>query len=360
MAISFGGLSIISRVRKNEFHWVNTQSSHWFRHGKSAQKILSEGFDPSQRKMAEEKLARRMNRNTFELVAREWYEKKKERWSASHAHNVIHRLEKNVFPYIGKTPIPTITPPDVLDMLQIMENRNALEVASRTRQICGQVFRYAIQTGRCDQNPVVHLQGALKTRKTKHFAALNIQDVPEFLSAINRNEARLYGRTRRAIWLSLFTFARPGDIRKARCEHIDLENAQWVIPAKMMKSRRDHIIPLSRQSVEVLLEQKEETGQFETPWVFPGQVDPNKPMSDGTVNMGIKRLGFHGRMTAHGFRALARTAIREKLKYYPDVIEAQLAHRPPGLLGAAYDRAQFLDERKTMMQEWADYLDTII
>lgn len=325
-----------------------------------AQRLLEQGIDPSRNKIAEEKLARRSHNNTFELVAREWYEKKKDAWSESHAENILHRLESNVFPHIGNEPVTKITVPDLLEVLQIMENRNALEVASRTRQICGQVFRYAIQTGRCENNPAMHLNGALKTNKVKHFAALEITEVPDFLKALERNEARLFSRTRRAILLSLFTFARPGEIRQCRWEHVNLKEAIWTIPGEMMKSGRDHIVPLSSQSTRVILEQQEETGRFDTPWVFPGQVHPLQPMSDNTVNMGIKRLGYHDRMTAHGFRALARTAIREKLNYYPDVIEAQLAHKPAGPLGAAYDRAQFLEERKKMMQAWADYLDKMV
>lgn len=325
-----------------------------------AKRLLDEGIDPSHNKMAQAKLAKRHNNNTFEKLAREWYEKKKDTWSDSHAQNIIYRLERNVFPYIGKMPVVKITPPDVVDMLQVMESRNALEVASRTRQICNQVFRYGIQIGRCENNPVLNLNGALKTRKKKHFPALDIKDVPDFLDALARNEARLYARTRRAIRLSLLTFARPGEIRQCRWEHINLDEAEWIIPGAYMKSGRDHIIPLSTQTVNILLDQHEETGQFQTPWVFPGQVHPKKPMSDGTVNVAIKKLGYHKRMTAHGFRALARTAIREKLNYYPDIIEAQLAHKPPGVLGAAYDRAQFLNERKKMMQDWADYLDGLI
>ncbi len=324
-----------------------------------ARQLLAKGIDPSRNKISKEKLARRDNNNIFETLAHEWYSKKKDGWSSSHAKNVMHRLESNVFPYIGKTPVTKITVPDLLDVLQVMEDRNALEVAKRTRQICSQVFRYGIQTGRCENNPALHLDGALKTHRPKHFAALDVKDVPGFLTALERNEARLFSRTRRAIRLSLLTFARPVEIRKSRWPDIDLDQGQWAIPGERMKSGRDHIVPLSAQSLDVLLEQQKETGSHDTPWVFPGQVYPRKPMSGGTVNMGIKRLGYDKRMTAHGFRALARTAIREQLKYYPDIIEAQLAHKPSGPLGAAYDRAQFLDERRTMMQDWADYLDKI-
>ena len=325
-----------------------------------ARNLLDQDIDPSRNKVKQKKLAKRKTNNTFELVAREWHSKQINRWSAKRAKIVMHRLERNVFPFIGKEPITDIDPPDLLDMLQIMENRNALEVASRTRQICSQVFRYGVQTGRCDHNPAIHLVGALKTHKKTHFAALDIKELPQFIADLNLNEARLYNRTRRAVWLSLYTFLRPGEIRHARWEHIDFNTREWIIPGEFMKSGRDHIVPLSRQVIMILLEQQEETGRYNTPWVFPSQVRPLKPMSDGTVNMAIKRLGYNGRMTAHGFRALARTAIREKLKYYPDIIEAQLAHKPSGALGRAYDRAQFLDDRKKMMQHWADYIDGVL
>lgn len=243
----------------------------------NAKKLLNEGIDPSQNRISEEKLARREQNNTFEIVAREWHEKKKSSWKESHANRVIQRLEKNIFPFIGKTPITKIKVPDLLEVLQLIENRKAYDEASRVKQICGQVFRYGIQTGRCENNPAVHLTGALKTHKTKHFAALDIKEIPAFIKDLERNEARLYARTRRAIWLSLLTFARPGEIRQARWEHIHLEEAQWIIPGAFMKMGRDHIIPLSRQAIEVLLAQQEETGRFNTPWVFPGQVHPQKP-----------------------------------------------------------------------------------
>jgi len=321
--------------------------------------LLDQGIDPSHHKKQQNKFSKQEANNTFEVIAREWHEKEAYRWKPKHAKTIINRLEKNAFPLIGHIPISKITPPDILDLLKRIENRNALEVANRTRQMCSQFFRYSIQTGRCHNDPSQYLTGVIKTRKTKHFAALDIKEIPDFLKALNRNDARLYSRTRRAIRLSLLTFARPGEIRQARWEHIDFKEAEWIIPGEMMKMGRDHIIPLSKQVINLLKLQEQETGYLPSPWVFPGQVQWKKPMSDGTVIKGIQRLGYGGRMTAHGFRALARTSIREKLKYYPDIIEAQLAHKPMGALGAAYDRAQFLDDRKQMMQDWANYLDKI-
>lgn len=324
-----------------------------------ARKLLKTGVDPSKNKRDEKRKATINANNTFESVAREWHDNQKGRWSKNHTQNVIHRLQNDVFPHIGTDPIADLEALHLLDMLRKIEKRGALDIAGRTRQICGQIFRYGIQTGRCKYDPSRDLQGALKTRKTKHFSAIDTNEIPELLAALERNDARLYARTRRAIKLSLLTFVRPGELRKATWDEIDFKTRQWLIPAERMKMRRDHIVPLSRQAIEVLKEQKEETDHLNTNLVFPSQIRPKDPMSDGTVRIALQKLGFKDRMTAHGFRALARTTIREKLNYEPDVIECQLAHKAAGPLGEAYNRAQFLQKRIVMMQEWSDYLDTV-
>lgn len=325
----------------------------------AARKLLKDGIDPSKNKRHEKRKATINANNTFEAVAREWHDNQKSRWSENHTQNVLHRLETDVFPYIGSDSIADLEALHLLDMLRKIEKRGALDIAGRTRQLCGQVFRYGIQTGRCKHDPSRDLQGALKTRKTEHFAAIETKEIPELLTALERNDARLYARTRRAIKLSLLTFVRPGELRKATWDEIDFQAKRWLIPAERMKMRRDHIVPLSRQAIEILKEQKEETNHLSTNLVFPSQIRPKDPMSDGTVRIALQKLGFKDRMTAHGFRALARTAIREKLDYEPDVIECQLAHKAAGPLGEAYNRAQFLQQRTVMMQEWSDYLDTV-
>lgn len=324
-----------------------------------AKKLLRQGIDPTTAKQDRKELAVKNAQNTFKLIALEWHDVQKDKWTPQHAQNVRHRLEKDVFPIIGNRPIRDIRPPELLNALRKIEKRDALDIAGRTRQICGQIFRYAMQIGRCQDNPAEALRGALKTRKTQHFAAIDAREIPELLSALDRNDARLYGRTRRAIKLALLTFVRPGELRQAKWSEFDFEEGTWCIPPERMKSRRAHIVPLSRQAIALLKEQKEETQHINTDLVFPGQVKPREPMSDGTVRIALQKLGFKDRMTAHGFRALARTTIREKLDYAPDVIEAQLAHKAAGPLGEAYNRAQFLDKRKAMMQDWADYIDAI-
>lgn len=323
-----------------------------------AKKLLAKGINPNQAKRENRQKIVRNAQNTFKAVALEWHEAQKENWSEKHAQNIMRRLEKDIFPYIGNRPIADIDAVELLNVLKKIEERDALDIAGRVRSLCGRIFRYGIITGRCKENPTTHLQGAIKTRKTTHFAAIEKKELPELLKTIDRNEARLYSRTKRALLLSLLTFLRPGEIRQARWEEIDLKAQQWVIPADRMKMGRDHIIPLSRQAVAVLKEQAKETGHLNTPWVFPNHHYPRKPMSDGAVLVALKRLGYEGRMSAHGFRALARTAIREDLGWDSDVIEVQLAHKPSGPLGAAYDRTQFIDHRRIMMQEWADYIDT--
>lgn len=324
-----------------------------------ARKLLASGIDPSEAKKETKRQAVMEASNTFEAVAREWHGNNKEKWSRAYPGKVMRFLEKDVFPVIGNRPIAQITAPELLECLRKVEKRGALDIAGRIRQICSQIFRYGIQTGRCEHDTAHALRGALRTRKTKHFPAIEAKELPDFIRAMERNDARLFDRTRRAIKLTMLTFCRPGEIRQAQWSEIDFDEKQWTIPAEKMKMRRDHIVPLSRQALAILKEQKEETGYLNTDWVFPSQIRPKEAMSDGTVNRAIKRLGYHERMVAHGFRALARTTIREKLNYDPDVIECQLAHKAAGPLGEAYNRVQHLDKRKKMMQQWADYLDAV-
>lgn len=327
-----------------------------------AKKLLAANppIDPMAYKEEQKREAVRNNENSFKAVALEWHELNTERWSENYARKVMRGLELNVFPFIGHRPISEISPPELLsECLRKIEKRGSLDIASRTKQICGQVFRYGIQTGRCQWNAAENLQGALKTKKTEHFKAIDLKDLPAFLKALERNEARIFERTRRAVWLSLYTFCRPVEIRKARWSNINFEDKLWTIPADMMKSGRDHIVPMSEQVIELFKEQLKEVEVLNTDWVFPSQVRPRTPMSDGTVNKAIKRLGFGNEMVAHGFRALARTTIREKLKYDSEVIEKQLAHKTKNPLGEAYDRTQFIEERIIMMQDWANFLDGI-
>ncbi|MDY0029911.1 MAG: integrase arm-type DNA-binding domain-containing protein [Pseudobdellovibrionaceae bacterium] len=324
-----------------------------------ARKLIGKGLDPSENKKQEKRQAVINANNTFQSVAMEWMEIQKERWTKGYAQKTLRRLEMHIFPCIGNRPISQISPPELLECLRKIEKRGTLEMASRGRELSGQIFRYGIQTGRCERDAAADLRGALKTKKAEHFRTIDEKQIPELLHALSLNNARIFERTRRAVWFSLLTFGRPGEIRQACWSQIDFDDAIWYVHSGLMKMRRDHVVPLSKQALAVLQEQKEETGHIKTDYVFPSQVNPRKCMSDGTVNRAIERLGFGESMVAHGVRALARTTIRERLGFDSEIIEKQLSHKTKNPLGEAYDRTQFLSQRKKMMQEWADYLDSV-
>lgn len=325
-----------------------------------ARKLVAVGIDPAEARKEDKRAAIVNAHNTFEVVAREWHENQKDKWTPKHALNVTRRLETDVFPYIGSRPIADIEPPELLNsVLRRIEKRGALDVATRVKQICGQIFRYGIATGKCKREVTADLKGALKVGKTKHFAALEIKEMPEFLQDLERNDARLFAQTRRAIRLLMLTFTRTTELIHAKWNEFDLENGLWEIPAERMKMGNSHLVPLSRQVIAILKEQQAETGAINTPYVFPGQIKPKKPMSNNTILFAIGRMGYKGRMTGHGFRALAMSTIKEKLGYRHEVVDRQLAHAHRSKVDRAYDRAQFLEERTIMMQRWSDYLDAV-
>jgi integrase len=325
-----------------------------------AKRLLATGIDPMTDKKAKERHARENSQNSFEAVAREWLQKQEQRWTPKTAVKITAYLQKDIFPYIGSRPIADIDPPELLDVLRKIEARGAYYKAGRVRQICGQIFRYGVATGKNPRDPSADLKGALTTAKTKHYAALEIKDMPEFLQRLEKNDARLFPQTRRGIKLLMLTFVRTSELINAEWGEFDLENAIWEIPADRMKMGKPHIVPLSSQVLALLQEQKEEVQHLNTPYVFPNQVRPRKPMSNNTILAGIKRLGYAGRMTGHGFRALAMTALMEQLGYPHEIPDTQLAHAKGDNTRRAYDRTKFLPQRKTMMQEWADYLDKIV
>lgn len=318
-----------------------------------ARRLLAEHKDPSTAKKQAKHLAAISAETTFEAVATEWHENNAEKWSSNYAENILHRMKIDVFPALGNLAVNDITAPQLLSVMRQIEKRGALEIARRLLQTCSQVFRYAIVTGKAERNPAADLKGALKPPKRAHFAAIEAKDLPEFIRTLDRNEARLYQHTRHAIRLLMLTFVRTGELINAKWDEIDFEAKQWNIPAERMKMKRPHIVPLSKQALEILEEQKKLTGKWE--WVFPNQVRPRKAMSNNTILVALKRMGYGGKMTGHGFRALAMSTIKESLGYRHEVVDRQLAHAQRNKVDAAYDRAQFLPERKKMMQEWADY-----
>jgi integrase len=274
-------------------------------------------------------------------------------------------MVKDLFPYLGALPLASIKAPALLDVLKRVEKRGAIETAHTLRQTAGQVFRYGIQTGRCERNPSVDLQGALKPVTTKNMAAiLDPVKVGSLLRAIDAYTGQ--PMTRVALALSALLFQRPGNVRQMEWAWVDLENSMLTIPSQDMKRRihqkingRPHLVPLAPQAVTLLQEIEPLTGHGR--YVFPSLRTVERPMSDNTINAALRRMGFaKDEMSAHGFRATARTLMVERIKgISADVIEAQLAHGKSGPLGNAYDRAEFMDQRCKMMCEWADYLDRL-
>lgn len=330
-----------------------------------ARTLLARGIDPAVVKRAQKLAAQKAAADTFEATAREFHEVRKSGWSPRYASRWLGRMEKDLFPVIGRLMLPEITAPILLDALRRVEKRGARETAHTLRQTAGQVFRYGIQTGRCERDPVADLRDALQPIVVKHMPAiLDPVEAGELLRAIDGYTGQ--PTTRAALQLSALLFQRPGNIRAMEWTWIDLDNAMMTIPSAAMKRRlygklngRPHLVPLAAQAVAILQDLQPLTGHRR--YVFPGIRTPSRPISDNTVNAAMRRLGFSGQeMTAHGFRAMARTLIAEKMPSIPqDVIEAQLAHAKTGPLGDAYDRAEYLAQRVRMMQSWADYLDRL-
>jgi integrase len=315
-----------------------------------ARTLLADGIDPSDRRKAEALAAA----ETFEAVAREWYARHSPRWAPTHADKVIGRLERDVFPWIGGKSIAGLTAPDVLSVLRRIEGRGAVESAHRARQHCGQVFRYAVSTGRANADVTRDLRGALTPSQPNIYPTItDPAKVGELLRAI-------YGFTGTfpvacALKLAALLFVRPGELRQAEWFEFNLEAAEWNIPAHKMKMREPHLVPLSSQAVAILEELRPlSTGQY----LFPGARNPKRPISDMTLNAALRRLGYDQKtMTTHGFRAMARTMLDEVLHFRPDYIEHQLAHAVKDPNGRSYNRTAHLPERRKMMQAWADYLD---
>lgn len=330
-----------------------------------AREQLADGIDPSEAKREERHATTMALTNTYELVAREFHKSKSDSWSTSYAAKWLRGQEKDLFPYLGKMPLANITAPALLAALRRVEERGAIESAHTLRQTAGQVFMFGVQTGRCERNPSVDLHGALKPVSVTHMAAiLDPFKVGELMRAITAYSGQ--PTTKIALALSPLIFQRPGNVRQMEWSWVDVDNALLTIPSKDMKRRkhqkingRPHLVPLAPQALALLAELRPLTGHGR--YVFPGLRTGERPISDNTVNAALRRMGYSNEeMTAHGFRATARTLMIERMPgISADVIEAQLAHGKSGPLGMAYDRAEFMDQRRKMMIEWADYLDKL-
>ena len=330
-----------------------------------AKKLLANGTDPSEAKKVQKAIKLENAANTFEKIAREWHTNRLETWQPRTAEDIIYRLEKDIFSEIGALPINAITHKQLIDALRKIEARGANEIAKRLKANCARIFSYAIQHGIADRNIANDLTDILKPVRKGHFAAITADELPAFIRAMDRNTARLYMPTRIALNLMLLLFLRTSELIETPWSEINLETGEWIIPWHRMKrgklamnpDKTDHHVCMSKQALELLKELHTLTGGNK--WLFPNQRDPQKPMSNGAILMALKRMDYKNRMTGHGFRALAMSTIKERLGYRHEVVDRQLAHAQKNKVDAAYDRALFLQERKTMMQDWATYLDEL-
>lgn len=319
---------------------------------------LEKGRDPAEIRK-EEKLARQVDE--FEAVARQWWEHCRDTWTPDHAANVLRRLETNAFRDLGHLSIDEITPQRIIATIRKIEARGALDMATRVNQAIRAICRFAIQQGIATSNPASDLDGIVRQRKVRHWASLPREELPEFLRALDTYSDRGRKLTQRAIKLLVLTFVRSGELRGAKWEEFDLEDKVWRISADRMKMRNEHLVPLSRQALEVLELLQGMTGKYEL--VFPSERDRSREMSDNTMRRAIFKLGYDGtqegksKAVPHGFRATASSILNES-GFNPDAIERQLAHKERNSVRAAYTyHARYLDERRTMMQWWANYLD---
>lgn len=318
-----------------------------------ARKMVAAGNDPGEAKRQAKRVASTKAGNTFESVAQEWLKQNSHKWSSSYADDVENRLGNHVFPTLGPRAISEISTADILDVLRVIESSGALDMAHRMMQTCGQVYRYAVITGRVDRNPVLDLRGALKAPVRKNHSYLKADELPEYLQKLEVYDGDL--QTKLALKLILLTFVRTTELRGSEWTEINFDDAEWRIPPERMKMKDLHIVPLSTQAISVLEELKKLTGNRK--YLFPNQHNPLAFMSENTVLFALYRMGYHSKATGHGFRATASTILNEH-GFHADVIERQLAHVERNKVRAAYNHAEYLPERRKMMQWWADYLDT--
>lgn len=318
-------------------------------------KLLADDIDPSEHRKVMKSATTDRVANSFELIAREWFVKHKPNWVDSHSDKIIRRLERDIFPWIGANPISEITAPVLLGVIRRIEERGALETAHRAMGNCGQIFRYAIATGKADRDPSQDLRGSLPPVKGTHFTA---QTDPQRFAALLRVMDGYEGTLTVccALRLAPLVFVRPGELRNAEWSCIDFDKAEWRY--LVTKTDTPHIVPLSTQAIAILKELYPLTGHGR--YVFPSARTNTRPMSDNAILAALRRLGISKEeATGHGFRATARTLLDEVLGVRPELIEHQLAHAVRDPNGRAYNRTAHLAERKRMMQGWADYLDSI-
>ncbi|MGQ3903900.1 tyrosine-type recombinase/integrase [Mixta calida] len=319
-----------------------------------AKRTLAAGGDPGEVKQTEKQAKILAVSNSFEALAIEWHEHKRLNWSQGYASDILEYLQKDVFPFIGKRAIAEIKAAEMLLVLRKMEQRGVLDKLKKTRQACRQIFTYAVITGRAEHNPVTDLAGALKAPKQKHFPHLLTEQIGGFLRALSEYTGSKV--TQNATRLLMLTGTRTIELRAAEWAEFDLEKGIWQIPAERMKMRRPHVVPLSIQAKSLLEEIHQQTGRGR--YVFPGRNDAGKTMSEASINQVIKRIGYDGKATGHGFRHTMSTILHEQ-GYNTAWIETQLAHADKNSIRGTYNHAQYLDGRREMLQWYADYMDAL-
>ncbi|HAU3159763.1 TPA: tyrosine-type recombinase/integrase [Salmonella enterica subsp. houtenae] len=316
-----------------------------------ARKLVAEGKNPSEVRKEQKIALQTESESAFEKIATEWHQMKSAKWSEGYASDIMEAFKNDIFPYVGTRPVGEIKPLELLNVLRKIEKRGALEKMRKVRQRCSEVFRYAIATGRAEFNPAADLSSALEVHQSNHFPFLKADEIPDFLHALDSyTGSRL---VQIATKLLMITGVRTIELRAALWLEFDLDNAIWEIPAERMKMRRVHLVPLSTQALNLLNELKRMTGNYR--YVFPGRNDPNKPMSEASINQVIKRIGYSGRTTGHGFRHTLSTILHEQ-GYESSWIEMQLAHVDKNSIRGTYNHAQYLERRNEMMQWYSDKL----
>lgn len=317
----------------------------------NAKRQLLDGIDPAVEKQTQKRLAVFNATNTFKAVAEEWHDLNKSRWTERHAHVLMRRLEMHIFPDLGERPIREIKPLEVLATIRKVEKKGT-HLAHRMMQVCKLIFRYALVTERAEFNAAGDLQGVLRAHKQTHYPTLHARELPDFLAKLEKVETTPINRL--AVKLLMLTMLRQGELRLSKWSDIDWKAKEWRIPAENTKMRDAHVVPLADQTIRLLQELKALTGWGK--YLFPSQQRLKHPvMSENTINVVIKRMGYEGKIVGHGFRALASTILNEE-GFRSDVIERQLAHAERNKVRAAYNRAEYLPDRCKMLQWWAEYL----
>ncbi|HGD3320619.1 MULTISPECIES: tyrosine-type recombinase/integrase [Proteus] len=319
-----------------------------------AKRLLADGIDPNQQRKEQKQASKIDSVNTFKNIALEWYEGRKDRWSVGYRDDMMDAFEKDVFPHIGNRPIVEIKPIELLEVLSIMEKRGATEKLKKVRQRCGEVWKYAIITGRAEYNPAPDLASAFVPHKREHYAHLSVSELPEFLSSIDKYMGSQIVRV--ALRVLILTGVRPGELRKAEWSEINFDTGIWEISAEKMKMRRPHIVPLSEQVIDLLKQIHPISGSYQ--YIFPSRTDYRKHISDMALNTMIRRMGYGGRATGHGFRHTMSTILHEQ-GYNTAWIETQLAHVDKNSIRGTYNHAQYIDNRREMLQWYADYMGAL-